>query len=186
MFVQTRTRVHCLTCCLYPDRLAFYRQTAHISSASSVNYMLPTVLILVFSLHVCATPTRQCPIGDKRGGPNASCTGSAVCALFDGRSSTCVGWATYRCSRAQYRDLTTCECKNCPKGSGDFCSEDNECCALVDCDRGLLPAPATTPKPTPRALSAASRPSSHTLLGVLLAVSLTLMCQGTCIAQTTT
>lgn len=129
----------------------------------------------LFFLALCLAPalSQRCPLS--AGKTNGTCNASAVCAVFDGSSSTCVGWANYLCTRGQFRDLTTCMCVNCPSGTGSDCTPDRECCSLTACDRGY-PPPSTTPKPKPWerpwALGGACQRAAHGVIGMLLAVTL--------------
>jgi hypothetical protein len=128
-------------------------------------------LLILFCISL-TTPTsvesaKQCPLGLL----NGICDSSAVCAIFNGKSSTCVGWAKYRCTSAQYRDMQTCSCVNCPKGSGVSCTESDECCSLEDCNA----IPTTTPKPKPMALSSASPCVPQAVTAIFLVGSLSWM-----------
>lgn len=98
-----------------------------------------------------AASTKRCPLGTRTG----NCSDNAKCAIFDANSAMCVAWADYACSSGQYRNMRTCECIDCPRGSGSSCVADNECCALEECIAD--PAPASTPKPKPFALAPASK-----------------------------
>lgn len=120
-------------------------------------------LILSLCLPPLVAAEKRCPLGTQ----NGSCNQEALCAIFQGNSSKCIGWATYRCSRAEYRDMKTCECLKCPRGSGLLsCAQDNECCAVEECKTDA--APATTPKPKPSALAPASRLSPREADGFAL------------------
>ena len=125
------------------------------------------LLFLFFMSMTKIASTRQCPLGLKDG----KCDEFAVCAIFDGNSAICTGWSTYRCARSQYRDMNTCMCINCPRGTGFSCDEQNECCSLDECKPD--PTPASTTKP--RALSPACLRAPQVALSMLLTVSLTLM-----------
>jgi hypothetical protein len=122
--------------------------------------------LFFFLLFLTPSLQKQCPLG----ATNGTCNASAVCAIFDGNSRSCTGWANYRCTRGQYRDLKTCICVNCPSGSGVSCTPSDECCSLDDCLQ-YPPVPVTTPKPK-WALSPASRPAAHVARNILLAVTL--------------
>jgi hypothetical protein len=130
-----------------------------------------TVSLFFFLLLLTPSLQKQCPLGLT----NGTCNDSAVCAIFIGNPHTCTGWANYRCTRGQYRDLKTCECVNCPSGSGGHCTPENECCSLNDCGLNNAPAPSTTPKPK-WALSPAPRRAAHVAIGILLAVTLGVWC----------
>ena len=119
-------------------------------------------LILCLLLPPLVAAEKRCPLGTRTG----NCSDDAKCAIFDAKSGMCVGWSNYACSSGQYRNMQTCECIDCPRGSGSSCAKDNECCALEECIAD--PARATTPKPRPLALAPASRLSPREADGFAL------------------
>ena len=122
---------------------------------------LGVLILYLISLPRVAS-ARQCPLSKGKG----NCSADAVCAVFVENSGMCVGWATYRCARGQYRDLNTCACINCPRRSGLLCTEDNECCSVEECTPD--PAPASTPKPFALAWSSRLSPFEADCYALLL------------------
>jgi hypothetical protein len=134
-------------------------------------YTFLSLLVVIF-ISLTTLPNvesqRRCPLTQSN---KTSCEADAVCAIFEEKSTKCTSWSTYRCSRAQYRDMSTCECMNCPRGSGFSCTEENECCSSDGCK----PNPASSSTPKPHALSSACPRAPQTALSMLLAVLLASM-----------
>ncbi len=147
------------------------RHVSFVCMMSALKNKRQSVSLFFFLLLLTPSLQKQCPLGLT----NRSCDASAVCAIFDGSSRICSGFANYRCTRGQYRDLKTCMCVNCPSGSGDSCTPENECCSVNDCGLNNPPVPVTTPKPK-WALSPAPRRAAHVAIGMLLAVTLGVWC----------
>jgi hypothetical protein len=126
-------------------------------------------LILCLCLPPLVAADKRCPLGTR----NGNCSDEALCAVFEANATTCIGWSNYRCIRGEYRNMQTCECIKCPRGTGVLsCAPDNECCALDDCKTDSAttkPTPSTaTPKPTTSALAPASRLSPREADGFAL------------------
>ncbi len=130
-------------------------------------------MLLVVLLCLCLPPSlvaqpKLCPLGDPRGVANASCAQATTCAVYDGIQPKCIGWTTSNCATREFRNLRSCECHECPVGTGQNCTPDNQCCSIADCGTTPSSTSASTPKPKPSALSSTSRLAPHTAMHLLL------------------
>ena len=128
-------------------------------------------MLLVVLLCLCLPPSlvadiKACKLGDPRGVPNASCAQATTCAIYDGIDAKCIGWTTSNCATREFRNLRSCECHECPVGTGQNCTPDNQCCSIADCGTTRTSTPTPTAKPF--ALSSTSRLAPHAAMHVLL------------------